>query len=129
MTTETKHVFLSTTVPNEVVEHAQVAILTEATWHLIGPAPYRAHGLLSFAPLPEVHCPVVDITPIPSPGMDEKVREIILAHTDPRAGVTDLDGLLAGLGALGAKVTRVEEGSVTGYAQAEVVGFGPFGPM
>ena len=92
-------------VPDEVVKAAQVVIVAEFSWHVIAPAPYRMHCLMSFAPLPAVSCPVVDVKGIAD---DEKMAAILKSCTDPIAGVINMDGLLTGLAALGGKVSPVQ---------------------
>lgn len=57
-----KMVFVSSETPDEVVKRAQVVIVSDGRWHLIGPAPFRAHGLGAAIPLPKVTCPVVDVS-------------------------------------------------------------------
>lgn len=104
--TKTKYVFSASAVPDESVKAAQVVIVAEFSWHVIAPAPYRMHCLLSFAPVPKVACPVVDVRGVQD---DEKMAEIIKACTDPSAGVINLDGLLTGLEAMGAKVAQKAE--------------------
>jgi len=101
--TKTKYVVSASAVPDEVVKAAQVVIVAEYSWHVIAPAPYRMHCLMSFAPLPAVSCPVVDVKGIAD---DEKMAAILKSCTDPIAGVINMDGLLTGLVALGGKVSR-----------------------
>ena len=98
-----KFVFSSSAIPDECVRHAQVAIITEATWHLIGPEPYRAHGVMDVMPMPVVTCPVVDIRLVQD---EEKMALVMNSTTDRAAGVINMSGLLTGLEALGAKVRR-----------------------
>lgn len=104
--TKTKYVFSASAVPDESVKAAQVVIVGEFSWHVIAPAPYRMHCLMSFSPVPVVTCPVVNVMGVQD---DEKMAEIIKACTDPSAGVINLGGLLTGLEALGAKVVQKEE--------------------
>jgi len=106
--TQTKYVFLSTSLPEDCAKYAQVAIQDERSWHLIGPAPYRAHGDAGQYAMPEVTCPVVDIRPIPAE-KDEAVMNILAHCIQPQSGVTDLHGLLDGLERLGAKIQFCEE--------------------
>jgi len=101
-----KYVFSASAVPEESVKAAQVLIVAEFSWHVIAPAPHRVHCLLSFAPVPTVTCPVVDVRGVQD---DEKMAEIIKACTDPSAGVINLNGLLTGLEAMGAKVAQKAE--------------------
>ena len=92
--TKTKYVVSASAVPDEVVKAAQVVIVAEYSWHVIAPAPYRMHCLMSFAPLPAVSCPVVDVKGIAD---DEKMAAILKSCIDPIAGVINMDGLLTGL--------------------------------
>ena len=108
--TKTKYVVSASAVPDEVVKAAQVVIVAEYSWHVIAPAPYRMHCLMSFAPLPAVSCPVVDVKRIAD---DEKMAAILKSCTDPIAGVINMDGLLTGLEALGGKVQKAEGRKVT----------------
>jgi len=104
---KTKYVFSSMAVPDECVKAAQVLIVGEFSWHVVAPAPYRMHCLMSFAPVPVVNCPVVDVRGVAD---DEGMAQIIKTCTDPSAGVINLDGLLTGMEALGGKVERKAEG-------------------
>ena len=108
--TKTKYVVSASAVPDEVVKAAQVVIVAEYSWHVIAPAPYRMHCLMSFASLPAVSCPVVDVKGIAD---DEKMAAILKSCTDPIAGVINMDGLLTGLVALGGKVQKAEGRKVT----------------
>lgn len=100
---KTKYVFSASAAPDECVKAAQVVIVAEFSWHVIAPAPYRMHCLLSFAPVPAVACPVVDVKGVQD---DEGMAKLIRTCTDPSAGVLNLDGLLTGLEALGGKVCK-----------------------
>lgn len=102
---KTKIVVSVSAVPEESVQAAQVVIVGDFTWHIIAPAPNRMHCLLTFAPVPTVACPVIDVTGVKN---DEGMAEIIRACTDPKAGVINMDGLLTGMAALGAKITKPE---------------------
>ena len=99
--TQKKLVFLSTEVPADCVRMAQVAILSDDSWHLIAPWPHRAHGLSRSIPMPEVTCPIVDVSAVKD---DLRMREIFNRYVAPYAGVINLSGLLSGLEGLGAKV-------------------------
>lgn len=101
-------VFVSNEVPDECVKRAQVAIVTENGWHLIAPSPYRCHGLSKYVGMPQVACPIVDIRPVRMDD-DDKMMQVMEACVDKNAGVVNLAGLLSGLEALGAVVTRVEK--------------------
>jgi hypothetical protein len=98
-----KYVFTASDTPDECVRNAQVLVVGEFSWHVIAPAPFRLHCLLSFAPVPQVRCAVVDVHGVTDDG---KMAELIRTCTDPSAGVINLDGLLTGLEALGGKVSR-----------------------
>ena len=100
-----KLVLLAKAVPEECAARAQVMIVTEKTWHLIGPSPYRAHGDSSYAKPPKVSCPVIDVSLV-SEANDEKMGEVIAACTAAHAGVINMDGLVMGLCALGGRVER-----------------------
>jgi hypothetical protein len=100
-----KLVFISTAIPEESMKHAQVVIVTGKTWHIIAPAPYRAHVDGSME-MPEMRCPIVDVSAFSTDYQDEKMAQIVKATTDAQAGVINLAGLLTGLEALGATVTR-----------------------
>lgn len=105
---EVKLVFLAHEVPEESLGHAQAAIISDGTWHLIAPNPYRIHSTADI-PMPKVNCPVVDIRGVTD---EEGMRRVMDACTDKSAGVINLDGLLTGLEALGAKVTRIKPDAV-----------------
>lgn len=109
-----KYVFASNEVPEECVKRAQVVIVGAFSWHLIAPAPYRMHCMLSFAPMPAVNCPVIDVKNVSD---DEGMARVMAACADPTAGVINLDGLLTGLEALGAKVSK--SGTQVGSRQVE----------
>jgi O-glycosyl hydrolase len=69
-----------------------VAFENEITWSVIYEGRKRISGVHSFAPMPEVTCPIVDT----SKANPEKVREILSKHI--YAGqVTDLEIMLAKL--------------------------------
>jgi hypothetical protein len=96
-------VFVANEVPDECVAHAQVAIISNLSWHLIAPNPYRAHGMSEALPLPKVACPIVDVRSVTD---DEAMMKVMSACVDKTAGVINLSGLLTGLEALGAVVTQ-----------------------
>jgi hypothetical protein len=98
-----KLVFISTEVPDECVRRAQVVIVSEAGWHLIGPAPFRAHGLGNAMPLPQVRCPVVDVSAVTD---DVGMKRVLDGCVTLQAGVINLAGLLTGLEALGGVVLK-----------------------
>lgn len=98
-----KMVFVSSETPDEVVKRAQVVIVSDGRWHLIGPAPFRAHGLGAAIPLPKVTCPVVDVSRVRD---DLRMKQVMDACVSVHAGVINLDGLLTGLEALGGIVLR-----------------------
>jgi len=92
-------------IPRESIERAQVVILSDRTWSLIAPAPYRVHALSREVPLPAVTCPLIDIRSVGlSTGQTDRMLEVVekCIHTDE--GVIDLKGLISGLKALGAVV-------------------------
>lgn len=93
-------VFVSAEVPAVCAQHAQVAIVTAKSWHLIAPWPYQAHGLSLSIGMPEVRCPVVDVSRVDHAAF----RRVYAQHVVPYAGVTNLAELLHGLEALGAVV-------------------------
>lgn len=93
----------------DCVKRAQVLIVGEHSWHLIGAKPYRMHCLSSFAPVPAVRCPRVDVGGVKD---DERMGRIMMACVSDAAGVINMDGLLTGLEALGGKVERVPMSSV-----------------
>jgi hypothetical protein len=100
-----KLVFVSTEVPEECIQRAQVAIVTDNGWHLLAPIPYRCHGLDKFVPMPKVNCPIVDIRPVRMDD-DDKMMAVMASCVDRSTGVINMSGLLSGLEALGAKVTK-----------------------
>lgn len=100
-----KMVYVAKAVPEECAARAQVMIVTGRTWHLIGPAPYHAHGDASFAKAPKVGCVVIDVSGVPEVN-DERMGQVIAACTAPSAGVINMDGLVTGLCALGGKVRK-----------------------
>lgn len=101
-----KYVYVASEIPDECVFHAQVAILAEFTWHLIGPAPYRAHGVTQYIPMPDVKCPIVDVRTMKlDTGNDDRMWQVMNACVDKTSGVFNLSGLLTGLEALGATIT------------------------
>ena len=84
-------------------------IVTDMTWHLIGPGNLRAHGLSRDIPQPTVTCPVVDVSKVRD---DEKMGAIIRTCVTPTAGVINMAGLLTGLEALGGMIKRSGQLSV-----------------
>jgi len=93
--------FLSKATPEECIERAQVAIINENGWFLIGPAPYRAYVN---TPQPSVKCAIVDIRPVRMDD-DESLFAVVDRNVDKTVGVIDMAGLLRGLEGLGAVVT------------------------
>jgi hypothetical protein len=93
-----KIVFLANETPDEVVQGAAVAILTENTWHIFGCK--NAHSLdRDQFPLPEgMECPVVDISNIPAE-CDLFVKNLMDSFKDRKINHVQL---VAGLKALGA---------------------------
>lgn len=98
-------VFVANAVPDECIERAQVVIVSGLSWHIIAPNPFRAHGLGNAIPVPTVKCPVVDVRGVQD---DAAMMKVMAACVDKSAGVINLDGLLTGLQALGAKVTQTQ---------------------
>lgn len=108
MVVQATQVLLATAPMEECVKRAQVVIVSEHSWHLIAPRPYKMHCLNSFAAVPTVTCPVVDVREVPDARSDEMFR-VMQACTADQAGVINLAGLLTGLEALGAKRwTRID---------------------
>lgn len=99
-----KFVLTASAPPEECFRRAQVLVVGDHSWHVIGPAPYRLHVLNTFSRPPAVGCAVVDVRGVTD---DEGMGRVVRACTDPSAGVINMDGLLTGLAALGGKVTRV----------------------
>lgn len=116
MATKTKYVISAMAVPDECVRAAQVLVIGEFSWHVIAPAPYRMHCMMSFAPVPVVTCPVVDVRGVAD---DEGMAWIVRNCTDPSGGVINLDGFLTGMEALGGKVTRSGQKMESGKERAE----------
>ena len=97
-----KVVFVAHEIPEESLAHAQVAIVSEDTWHLIAPNPYRIHSTADI-PMPEVKCPIVNISGVKN---EDGMRAVMQTCVDKTAGVINLFGLLTGLEALGAVITQ-----------------------
>lgn len=97
-----KMVFVSTEVPEEVAKKAQVAIVTEMSWHLIGPGRFRAHGFNRGVslPMPAVKCPVVDVSLV-----EEQATAVLKRYLHPTAGIKDVPALLEELKMLGADIS------------------------
>ena len=100
-----KQVYLATDVPEDVARFAQVAIVTRETWHLLGPR--RAHGVLSYAALPAVTCPIVDISQLPE-SKDYEVGTVLRSYLGA-SGVLEAEQLIFELEMLGAIVTRPDQ--------------------
>ncbi len=88
--------------PEDVIADAQVAVVTADSWHIYGPR--NAHGVISFAPVPVVHCPIVDVSMLPA-AMDEAVKKLMVEHQG-RYGYKDIPTLLAEFRKLGAVVSE-----------------------
>lgn len=104
MVTQTKQVMLSMALSEDCIRNAQVLIVEEGRWHVLAPKPYRMHCDSGFAPVPTVRCPVVDVRNVQD---DEAMGRVMGTCVDPTFGVINLAGLLTGLEALGATVSRV----------------------
>ncbi|MFZ6028060.1 MAG: hypothetical protein ACOYYS_10120 [Chloroflexota bacterium] len=86
-------------VPQEAVENAQVAFVSECTWSIV--APYkRLSGVHGISTMPLAYCPLVDTRNIAD---DEAMAASIRKHLRPQ-GVDDLEQLLAELEGLGAAI-------------------------
>lgn len=103
LTPDKKVVLVAKQVPAECVKRAQVLVLTDKTWHILAPNPYRAHGLLSEGTTPKVKCLVLDLSRVPAEN-DEKTAQVIKDCTAEHAGVINMEGLVSGLCALGGRV-------------------------
>jgi hypothetical protein len=86
---------------SEVIVSAQVAFIDGRTWSVIAPFK-RVSGVVSFAPMPSVDCPVVDLSNIAH--LDEEICDVLKRYLT-RAGVQNVNGLLDDLVALGAAVS------------------------
>lgn len=115
MDTQKKMVLAATSVPEDCIRRAQVMIVTDMTWHLIGPGNLRAHGLSRDIPQPTVTCPVVDVSKVRD---DEKMGAIIRTCVTPTAGVINMAGLLTGLEALGGNVKSSGQKTVVSVQKA-----------
>jgi hypothetical protein len=118
MVTQTKQVMLSMALLEDCIRNAQVLIVEEGRWHVLAPKPYRMHCDSGFAPVPTVRCPVVDVRNVQD---DEAMGRVMGTCVDPTFGVINLAGLLTGLEALGATVSRVPEPkALSATAQAPI---------
>lgn len=113
-----KTVVAATEVPEECVKRAQVVIVSEYSWHLIAPKPWKMHCLLNFAPVPTVTCPVIDVRGVPDE-KSEAMFKVMQACVADHAGVINLDGLVTGLESLGAVVVRKKDKQVVEDDQAK----------
>jgi hypothetical protein len=109
-------VFSGSAASDESIKAAQALVIGKFSWHILAPAPYRMHCMMSFEPVPTVTCLVVDVRSVED---DDGMAEIIKTFTDPKAGVTDLEKLLSGLEKLGAKVQKAEGGKQTARELSE----------
>jgi hypothetical protein len=89
--------FISNTF-NDLV-NAQVAIESLETWTVIANR-QRASGLKSFGPMPQVFCPVVDVSGVQD---DEAVLRVVKQWIGPE-GVRDVAALCKALQDVGAVV-------------------------
>lgn len=110
MVQSSRQVMMGTAPLEECVRRAQVLIVGGESWHLIGPAPYKMHCLNSFAPVPVVNCPAVDVRGVKD---DEGMGRVIQGTVDANAGVFNLDGLLTGLEALGGRRVGLDTATPT----------------
>lgn len=102
--------------PQQVIEHAQVVLITESAWYIHGP--YLANGSISFAPIPPVNCPVVDLSQLPQ-YLDIEINKILKAHEQGNK-YGQLDVMLAELQKLGAVISypiRTEGKSLASYLE------------
>jgi len=98
-----KLVLTANSVPADCIERAQLAIVTSSAWHIYGPV--RCHSYDKVAmPLPELKCPVLDISNL-SNEADDQVGALLAKHVY-EGGLVNVGELVEGLKALGAKVTN-----------------------
>ncbi len=81
-------------------ETAQIAFLGEQCWKIFGPY-WKETGLLEEYPMPELDCPVVDITAVDA----DQAGKIIRKYT-AISECTDVPRLVKALVSIGAKVLR-----------------------
>lgn len=87
-------------LPQQTVENAQVAFISERTWSIV--APYkRLSGVHGISTMPLAYCPLVDTRNIAD---DDAMAVSIRKHLQPQ-GVDDLEQLLTELEALGAVIS------------------------
>ena len=70
----------------------QIALLGARSWALIGPY-FRHTGLLDRWPMPEVACPVIDISRLDP----QRLPRILHAHVHTPSGIEDVGGLIKAL--------------------------------
>jgi hypothetical protein len=87
--------------PQRLAE-ADIALFDTEYWSIIGPH-FRLSGRGSFAQMPAVICPVVDLSKVDD---DKALQFAISAHTG-KSGILDREGLLQKLVTLGAVVSRL----------------------
>ena len=87
-------------VPDEVLDRLQLVVVTEESIHFIAPEPYRTVIWDREFELPDLHCPIIDVTDIDV----EQVGDVIQKYTDRRRGVVNMEALRFEMEGLGARV-------------------------
>lgn len=99
----TTPVFVGVQVTNDTrLENAQVAFKDACSWTIIGRG-WRFSGSDNFARMPEVRCPIVDLTQII--GEDDLIQATIQRYMLSNVGFQNVEGLLTDLQYLGATVS------------------------
>lgn len=93
-------VMISINADEEKLKTAQVAFVDGVCWVAYG-AGWMESALMRFKPLPQLPCPVIDLSPVVSD--DESIQLVIHRHMAPY-GFTDLEAMIDSLVALGAVV-------------------------
>jgi hypothetical protein len=90
-------VLVSVNTDETKYEEARIAFRDTRCWLVVG-ASWKASGLIEFAQMPEVHCPIVDLSNVPD---DQMLQHLMSKHI----GATNLEELLNFLLGLGATVS------------------------
>ena len=95
-------VLMSNEVPLELIERAQVVIISDGSTHIIGPHPYRMAIYEQAFILPPMNCPKIDVRGL----ADEDVAMVVAKYIRIGAGVTDLKALKEAMIKIGAKINE-----------------------
>lgn len=100
LTTRKILVMMEDIVPQELIDHAQVVIISDDSRHIIGPDPWRMAIWDKETILPPMACDRIDVRGC----KDEDIERIVKKYITLKQGVTNLDELKEAMTKIGAKI-------------------------